>query len=98
MYAVICFDQPRSPKLRDENRDRHLAYLNDNVNKIVFAGPLKDDRGADSTGLFLFLMLKLEKRPRHFCTATHSIPEGFTRVLLLDLFGRFFHQVRPLFY
>ena len=82
MYAVICFDQPRSPKLRDENRERHLAYLNDNVNKIVFVGPLKDDSGAASTGAIFILNVELEKRRKHFCMATHSISTVYTRALL----------------
>ena len=57
MHAVICFDQPRSPKLHDENRAHHMAYLNDNVNKIIFAGPLKDDIGAPVRAPFLYFML-----------------------------------------
>ena len=66
MYAVLCFDQPRAPKLRDENRERHMAYLNDNVNKIVFAGPLKDDSGAASTGAIFILNVETREEAEAF--------------------------------
>ena len=42
-YAIrIIFDQSK-PELRDENRPKHLAYLQQNIGKIIAAGPLLND-------------------------------------------------------
>ena len=55
MYAIICFDRPASSALRDANREAHMAHLEANVEKIIFAGPLKDEEGVASTGAVFIL-------------------------------------------
>jgi len=47
MYALICFDRPGSAPLRDANRDAHMAYLTENRERIVYAGPLKSEDGSE---------------------------------------------------
>ena len=46
MFALICFDRPGSAPLRDANRDAHMGYLDDNRERIVYAGPLKSEDGS----------------------------------------------------
>ncbi len=55
MFAVICFDRPDSARLRDANRARHLEHLEANLDKIAFAGPLKNDEDGPSVGTLIVL-------------------------------------------
>lgn len=50
-YAIRIIFDPTKPELRDENRPKHIAYLQDNVSKIIAAGPLVKDDGSPYGGL-----------------------------------------------
>ena len=46
MYFMLnCVDVPDSRPLRLANRAAHMAYIDDNVSRILFAGPYRDDQG-----------------------------------------------------
>lgn len=44
-FAIACHDQPEAPKLRQANRQDHLAYLEAAGAKVCLAGPLLDGDG-----------------------------------------------------
>jgi uncharacterized protein len=53
MYAIVCFDRPDSASLRDAHRAAHQKFLNENSNRIVFGGPLKNTPEGASTGALI---------------------------------------------
>ena len=53
MYAIVCFDRPDSASVRDSHRAAHQKFLNENSNRIVFGGPLKNTPDGASTGALI---------------------------------------------
>ena len=53
MYAIVCLDRPDSAALRDQHRAAHQKFLNENSNRIVFGGPLKNTPEGASTGALI---------------------------------------------
>ena len=53
MYAIVCLDRPDSAALRDAHRAAHQKFLNENSNRIVFGGPLKNTPDGASTGALI---------------------------------------------
>lgn len=45
-YAVIAWDGPDGPTLRDSYRLAHFAHIETIIDKVLIAGPLKDRDGA----------------------------------------------------
>jgi uncharacterized protein YciI len=51
LYALICTDKPvEGLKLRQQNRERHLAWLTDLGDKMKLAGPFMNDDGSEPRG------------------------------------------------
>jgi uncharacterized protein YciI len=56
LFMIHCVDKPDSAAVRQENRDAHLAYLNDHHDRIHAAGPLlADDQGGGPAGSLLLM-------------------------------------------
>lgn len=57
LFAVIGHDGPDGTARRDEHRAAHVAYIEalDRAGRVTFAGPLKSDDGALSTGVVILL-------------------------------------------
>lgn len=57
LFVVIGHDGPDGTARRNEHRDAHLAHIEalDAAGRITFAGPIKSDDGAVSTGVVLLL-------------------------------------------
>ncbi len=54
MFSILIFDEPDTAALRDECRQRHLAYLKAFDDQTLFAGPFTtDDESADLGSLRL---------------------------------------------
>jgi uncharacterized protein len=53
-YAAWCRDGPDAPRLRDEHLAAHLAHVEANMDKLLLAGPLKDESGAYAGSLIVF--------------------------------------------
>ncbi len=54
LFSILIFDEPDTAALRDEYRQRHLAYLKVFDDQTVFAGPFTtDDESADLGSLRL---------------------------------------------
>ncbi len=46
MYFMLNFvDVPESRPLRLANRTAHMNFIDDNVSRVLFAGPYRDDQG-----------------------------------------------------
>jgi uncharacterized protein len=54
-YAVYCIDRPDSHEMRCDNRVRHRAYLNTQLDRIFFSGPLLADDGIRQVGSLFIL-------------------------------------------
>ena len=54
-YIIRSFDKPDSLKIRLENRDNHVAYVNSQSVKLLLAGPLLDDDSGDPIGTLLIV-------------------------------------------
>ena len=92
MYAVICFDRPGSAILRDANRDAHMAYLEVNVDKIEFAGPLKDDENAPSTGAIFILNVPNRDDAENFMNGDAFNKAGVYESVVIRSFRKVFPQ------
>jgi len=57
LFVVIGHDGPDGTARRNEHRDAHVAYIEalDKAGRITFAGPIKSEDGAVSTGVVLML-------------------------------------------
>ena len=54
LFSILIFDEPGTAALRDEYRQRHLAYLKAFDDQTLFAGPFTtDDESADLGSLRL---------------------------------------------
>ena len=52
-FILICRDKPGALDLRMATRAAHLAWVGDNMEKVVRAGPLLDDAGGMTGSLFI---------------------------------------------
>lgn len=57
LFAFYCLDKEGHANVRADNRDAHVAYLTENREKIVTAGPLLNDAGTGMVGSLLVLDL-----------------------------------------
>ena len=57
LFVVIGYDGPEGAARRDANRDAHLAFIEalDKAGRLTFAGPIKSEDGAASTGVVILL-------------------------------------------
>jgi uncharacterized protein len=57
LFVVIGHDGPDGTARRNEHREAHVAYIEalDRAGRIQFAGPIKSEDGATSTGVVILL-------------------------------------------
>lgn len=57
LFAVIGHDGPDGTARRDQHREAHVAFIDalDKAGRITFAGPMKSEDGAVSTGVVILL-------------------------------------------
>ena len=55
MYLIFCIDKPGSLDIRKANRDAHLAYLKEQGDKLVSAGPTIAEDGETMNGSLLLM-------------------------------------------
>ena len=57
LFVVIGHDGPDGAARRDQHRAAHVAYIEalDKAGRITFAGPIKSEDGATSTGVVVLL-------------------------------------------
>ncbi|HZH28672.1 MAG TPA: YciI family protein [Azospirillaceae bacterium] len=67
LFAVECLDKPDHGALRAETRQAHLEYLERNVDRVVFAGPLLTDDGASAIGSLLVIQAEDRADIERFC-------------------------------
>jgi uncharacterized protein len=53
LYIRVCIDKTGTEPLRDQHRSAHRDYLASGVAKVVLAGPLLADHGAQNVGSFM---------------------------------------------
>ena len=54
-YAVYCIDKPDSFEMRNDYRAEHRDYLNSQLDRIFFSGPLLADDGILQLGSLFIL-------------------------------------------
>jgi uncharacterized protein len=54
-FVLYCVDKADHGPVRAANRPDHIAYLKDNLDKIVLAGPTTTEDGAAMTGSVLVI-------------------------------------------
>ena len=54
-YLIISRDNPQKRHIREEFMDEHIAYLNSNLDKILAAGAIQTDDGANIVGGMIVL-------------------------------------------
>ncbi|WOE75391.1 YciI family protein [Alterisphingorhabdus coralli] len=52
-YVIYCRDRPGSKPKRDEAKQAHFRYVEENGSTICVAGPLKDDSGEITGSLYI---------------------------------------------
>lgn len=55
LFAIHCIDKPDSQAVRAANRAAHLEHVADHQDRILTAGPLLSDDGAQMMGSLLVL-------------------------------------------
>jgi uncharacterized protein YciI len=55
LYACICTDKPDTAQLRQDTRERHIAYLNELGGAVKSAGALLGDDGQSVVGSLIIL-------------------------------------------
>jgi len=77
LFALIGRDGPRGVELRKLHREAHLANLQRLVDerRVVFAGPLRDERGIPRGSVVLFTAEDLESA-RRFADSDPYTREG----------------------
>jgi len=54
-FVIYCLDKPNSQDVRKANRDAHLAYLREHIDKVIVAGPLLTEDGSGMIGSMLVM-------------------------------------------
>jgi uncharacterized protein YciI len=65
LFVALCLDKPDSLALRLENREAHLAFLNENAAMVKLGGPLLDSSG-QPCGSMLILEFSDEATAKDF--------------------------------
>lgn len=55
LFAFTCTDKAGASAVRLENREKHLAYLQQHQDRIAFAGPFLSDDGQAMLGSLLLV-------------------------------------------
>ena len=66
-YLIISRDNPQKRHIRDEFMDEHIAYLNSNLDKILAAGAIQTDDGANIVGGMIVLETESKADAEAFC-------------------------------
>ena len=67
LFSLLCFDKPNALDLRMATRERHLAYVQENLATLKVAGPMLDDAEVMAGSLFI-----LEAADRAAVEAFHA--------------------------
>ncbi len=55
LYAIICTDRPDGLTLRRANRAAHLEFLEEQGDRVIAAGPFRDEATGEPTGSLLII-------------------------------------------
>ena len=69
LFAVECRDKPGHLEVRMSNRPAHLVYLEANLDRIRFAGPLLAEDGTTPIGSLLVVEAADRAAIEAFCAA-----------------------------
>ncbi len=53
-YACWCMDVEESASIRQNNLSEHLSYIEQNLDRVLAAGPLTDEQGTRVGSLFIY--------------------------------------------
>ncbi len=78
LFALMCFDKPRSLALRLANREAHLAYAREHMAMIKVAGPFLDEAGEMCGSMFVV------EADGHQTVADFNAADPYTRAGLFE--------------
>lgn len=83
LFVVIGHDGPDGAARRNQHREAHVAYIEslDRAGRVTFAGPIKSDDGAVSTGVVLILEAESLDEARRVAHADPYVVGGVYEVL-----------------
>lgn len=55
LYTIICTDRPDGLELRKANRTAHLEFLEEQGDRVLAAGPFRDETTGEPTGSLLII-------------------------------------------
>ena len=90
-FAVYCLDRADSHETRCDHRATHRAYIDTQLNKIFFSGPLLADDGVRQPGTLFILSVESRAQAEAFLAQEPYFKAGvFERVTILRMRkGRF---------
>ena len=75
VFAVLAEDDPAMSHVREDAVARHLAFVEDHIERYAVAGPLIDETGAMTRSLFLIYAAD-EAEARNFMAGDPYVAEG----------------------
>jgi uncharacterized protein YciI len=92
MYAIVCFDRPDSSALRDAHRAAHQEFLQQQSEKVVFGGPLKNTPEGASTGALIVVSCASRKEAEAFIAGDPFYRNGVYESVAVRAFKQVFPQ------
>ncbi len=85
-FVVFCTDKPNSAQLRAAQLQAHVAYLNTQLDKLVWAGARQKDDGKTLYGSFFLVNVPDRKAAEAFSAGDPFTEAGlFDRVEISDV-------------
>ncbi len=88
-YSLICYDHENSIDKRKSIRDKHISYLNQYKERILFAGPIMDERKT-IIGSLIVIKFSTKKEVEFFSKNDPYSISGLFKKVSIHLFKRVF--------
>lgn len=75
-FAVWCEDGPDAPHIREAHLDGHLAYVEENIDRYLIAGPLRRGSGEALCGSLFIVIADDEDAARAFMAGDPYFSKG----------------------
>ena len=96
-YAIVTFDKPDHGALRASVRERHVAYLEANVHRLLAAGAMTEDDGTGGSGGIILVDTDSREEAERFIADDPFTQAGlFDRVIVKRWRKAFFDGKRVL--
>ncbi len=94
-YMVYSIDVPNSKPIRDQHRKAHLAYLDQQVERLIASGGLLDDTGETYIGSCILIDVDTEEEARSFVAEDPFTKAGLAKEVVITLWRGFYLDGKP---